>query len=68
MARPERLIQIAFGRSSPLWGALRASKTLARFVELESSPASGHTTNKKGALVRRFGYLCVWRERLIQIA
>ena len=27
----ERVIQIAFGRSSPLRGALRASKTLARF-------------------------------------
>jgi hypothetical protein len=40
MARPARLIRIAFGRSSPRWGALRASKTLARFVEL-TTPAFG---------------------------
>jgi len=38
-----------------------ASKTLARFVELESSPSSGHTTNKKGAPVGPLFHL--WRAR-----
>ncbi len=47
MACPERLIQIALGRSSPLQGALRASKTLARFFEQEFSSGSGHPKNKK---------------------
>jgi len=47
MARPERLIQIALGRSSPLRGALRASKTLARFIEQKFSSSSGHIKNKK---------------------
>jgi hypothetical protein len=50
LARPTRLIQIAFGRSSPLRGALRASKTLARFVELVT-PAFGGS----GSDYRRFG-------------
>jgi hypothetical protein len=36
MARPTGLTRIASRRSSPLRGALRASKTLARFVERSS--------------------------------
>ena len=42
-------------------GRLRRPNRM-RFVELESSPSSGHTTNKKGAPVGRFGFLWVWRE------
>ncbi len=47
LARPERLIQIALRRSSPLRGALRASKTLARFFEQQFSSSSRHIKNKK---------------------
>jgi len=47
VARPERWIQIALGRSSPLRGALRASKTLVRFFEQEFSSSSRHPKNKK---------------------
>jgi len=50
LARPTGLIQIAFGRSSPLRGALRASKTLARFVE-QSSILGHHTTTKGPGLM-----------------
>lgn len=42
VASPRGLIRIAFGRSSPLRGAHRASKTLSRFVEPGLPRLSGH--------------------------
>ena len=47
VAEREGLIRIALWRYSPLRGALRASKTLARFVEQGSHPQPS-TGKKKG--------------------
>ena len=66
IAPSEGLIQIGWGRSSPLRGALRASKTLARFFELELSSSSRTRKTKKGTLSA--GTIASFWERLIQIA
>jgi len=46
MARPTRLIETASGLFRPLRGALRASKSLARFVE-QTSILMRHTSSNK---------------------
>ena len=53
------LIRIGLGRSSPLRGALRASKTLTRFVEPGVPRLALWRTNKKTRLARVF--LFEWR-------
>ncbi len=51
------LIQIALGRSSARWGALCASKTLARFVERGSNPPETEQDKKRG---RKGLFVFVW--------
>jgi hypothetical protein len=67
MARPERLIRIGLCRSSPLRGALRASKTLTRFVELESSSSSKPALNLCAAKRRTEPRIAVEALRYLQV-
>ena len=53
----EGLTRIALGRFSPLRGALRASKTLARFVEQGSNPQPAQQKCKRP----RMGPFTFWR-------
>ena len=60
MTRPTGWIQIALGRSSPLRGALCASKLLAQFVE-QSSILMRHTEYENGP--RMGARSRIWRAR-----
>jgi hypothetical protein len=61
LAERAGLIRIALGRSSPLRGALCASKTLARFVEQRSHPLPPACKAKRAPLGPIFALLAVER-------